>query len=197
MRRRTSGAPCVLLLALPGLAPGDRPTGQRLQRVGLRTKPLLCGSSSKISPLPGSLVAMATRKLLCRSGIKYCRSSPGHGHQEEPAMARPQDRHFYTRYPSEVPIGFVTPQMSPGLRLRPWPESHTAQAGVGPGHSNDGNWKAWTKPSSPCLILASQATNHSFRARYPVPTGSMLGVSMGIGLHPSMVVGLGNRHDHP
>lgn len=64
-------------------------------------------------------------------------------------MARPQDRHFYTRYPSEVPIGFVTPQMSPVLRLRPWPESHTAQAGLAPGTATMGIGRPGSNPHPP------------------------------------------------
>lgn len=63
-------------------------------------------------------------------------------------MARPQDGHFYTRYPAKVTTVLVTLQMTAlGIRRRLRPESRTAQV-PGSSYTMDRNWEAWTKPLS-------------------------------------------------
>lgn len=124
-------SPLFLCLPLWAWTSGDKPKGQRLQREGLGTKLLLCGPSSKISPLIVSLVTMATRKLLCRREIKYCCHSPCHLQSSGGAchiLAR--DRHFYTQ---AIPLR--SPSLSSLCTQEPWTEtkalaSHTRPRAV-------------------------------------------------------------------
>lgn len=85
--------------------------------------------------------------------------------------------------------------MRPGLRRIPWPEPHTAQVGLAPGTAMMGIGRPG--PNAAPLPDPSRPGDPFLLSPFPVPTGSMLGVHVGTILRPSMVVGLGNRHDHP
>lgn len=103
-------SPLFLCLPLWAWTSGDKPKGQRLQREGLGTKLLLCGPSSKISPLIASLVTTATRKLLCRSEIKYCCHSPCHLQSSGGAchILAPGKALLHTSYATKVTIVIIT-----------------------------------------------------------------------------------------